>query len=393
MDYLSGIDREIGRITDGLPEYLRWAITPTREAGRLVRRELQPHLREAGIRVVAFITDETTADFLALMVNPEDATRTKLVSVYRQDGSGLRLIRFDDVAALVDRDLAIRDGLLDPTRFAPLVHSVTLAKLALLGPDQLNQLVKDLAGTHVSPLYGEPLYAPVSGNFTLLLGSVRSIDGNHQWQAYGLPHPRRAGVSHAHPREGHFGHDYYANRSNGFRIWVDPYLREKVFVKLFPVPVMGALAERAELQWPAYRFPSCAGNPFPTTQNRAGQVLSEDRTCAELTEPDRASAAWPFSTVAEYRSRYFQCALDSEERRYSVVIGSSVGAEWARDEAARMKAQFPDMHFDVQRRQGKGVRWAVTAGECLSEVLANEVQDVVISRRIAPDVYLLSDRH
>lgn len=390
--YVKLVQDEIDKAIDGLPEILRWIISPTREATKRGMNEVKPHLEKAALQITAFLTDPTTADFLSLLTNPENATRSKLVSVFQDDKSKLQLIRFDDVASLVDRDLTLRDGALDPQKFAPLAHSVTLAKLSLLSPDQLNQLALDLAGPYSSPMYGSPLYGSNIANFTLLLDAVRSIDGNHQWQAYGLPWPRRAGISHSTPHGSHYGHNHYIDRTKGFRIWVDPYLREKVFLNLFPTPILGSLGDRGELRWPSYRFPECAANPFPSTQSANGAVVLEDRTCIEVKNPDQAPTQRPFRSLEEYRSRYFGCGRTASEGRYSAIVASPIDRKRARGFATRLATQFPDMHFEDKPPVSGSRYWAVMAGRCLSPELAREARDIAASRGIAKDAYLVVGR-
>jgi hypothetical protein len=376
-NYLDEAEAQVFRAIDRLPEYLRWVITPSREASKVVRREVTQELAKLGPVIAEFIFGPTMGDFLSLLVRPENATRSKLISVYQEDGSRLQLIRFDNVAALVDRDLALRNGEINPEQLAPLAHSVTLAKLSLLAPEQINQLVQDLAGPHVSPKYGAPLYPPYHGNFTLLLDAVRSIDGNHQWQAFGLPHPRRLGVQHDNPDGSQFGHNYYDNPGKGLRIWVDPFLRDRVFLRLFPTPVLGALAERPELQWPAYRFPSCAANPFPSTQDRNGKVIAEDRTCVDQVAGS-SGPDLPFKDTGEYKARYFLCQSPMPGSR-SVVVHRVRHVEQVEKHVCRLTNAFPDMRFTTRFEKGK---WSVVAGECLQPDRAAELTDVLLRRGI-----------
>lgn len=235
----------------------------------------------------------------------------------------------------------------------------------------------DLAGPHVSPQYGAPLHPPFKGNFSLLLDAIRSIDGNHQWQAFGLPHPRRLGVRHDNPRGSRFGHNYYEASGNGLRIWVDPFLRDRVFPQLFPTPVLGALAERPELRWPAYRFPSCASNPFPSTQDRNGKIIAEDRTCVDQVAGSNVPGL-PFKDVDEYKARYFLCQSPTPGSQ-SVVAHGFRDAEQAEKRGGRLTAAFPDMRFETRVKSGK---WSVVAGECLDAGRAAELTDVLRRRRI-----------
>ncbi|MGV8898719.1 MAG: hypothetical protein ACOH2B_05665 [Burkholderiaceae bacterium] len=391
--HLEDIKNEVDRAIDGLPELIRWLVFPSREITKRAEKELRGQLEKGGVKILAFLTSPTTADFLMLLANPENATREKLTLVFREDKSKLRLIRFDDVAALVDRDLALDGGQLNPAKFAPLNHSVILAKLSLLGPDVLNQLVADLVPSYDSPHYAAPLYRSSERNFSLLIDAVRNIDGNHQWQAYGLPYPRRAGVPHAGPKASHYGHDYFTDHSKGLRIFVDPFLRERVFLKLFPASALGVLGERKELRWPAYRFPECPANPFPSTQDARGVLMEADRRCVDSPAPDQPMGKRPFANAAEYGTRYFWCdRVKKDVPTYATIVASPRSRSTADRFVDVFTRQFPDMQFDVHRPVHGSNRWAVMAARCATKELSAEAKSVAMSRGIAHDAYVVYGR-
>ncbi len=272
-DSLERLKAEYDKAIDGLPEILRWIIAPTREIEKKVTAQLRPEIDKAERDILVFLTDdENTVDFLLLVADPNNASREKMIEAFQADGTNKRLLVFANVADLVDRDIGRSGGELDPGRFAALSHAITMVKLALLDPQALNALVSELAPNYVSPRYGAPLYPARPGNFTLLFDVLRSIDGNHQWQAYGLPYPRSRGGELKKPGDLPFGHDHFAIRSRGLQFWVDPYLRERMFLAMFPTAVLGTLGERPELQWKTYPFPACPQNPFPATQDINGKI-------------------------------------------------------------------------------------------------------------------------
>lgn len=384
--WLEDLDRQIDSAIAGLPEILRWVIAPSRELQRLAKRELEPELRKAETELVKFVTSDTVGDFLYLLAGPENATRSKLIEVFRTDGTGKNLIRFNDVSVLLDRDLG-PEGNVDPAGFAALSHAVTLTKLTLLGPGELNSMVRDLAGDYTS-VYGPGPYPPRAGNFTLLFEAVRSIDGNHQWQAYGLPYPRALGTAHAGSRGSHYGHDFFENPAHGLRIWVDPYLRERVFLTLFPAPVEGSLSERAELQWPHYRFPACAENPFPSTQDGNGTVRNEDPLCTILHERSAPRAALHFANASEYQSRYLQCSDALAGSRHWTVVGSFGSRKPAEQMRDEIVARFPDMTMEVWRPRAPNRHWTIMAAACTSAERAAEAQLLAKRRGIAMDAFV-----
>ncbi|GEO43127.1 hypothetical protein SAE02_72750 [Skermanella aerolata] len=393
-----GIDKvreEYDRAIDSLPEILRWAIAPSREAQKLVMKRLEPELKKAEFALLAFLTDKTTADFLLLLSSPENATRSKLVEVFSNDTSGKNLLEFDDAADLVEKDMTISGGKLDPDRFAPLRHSVTLAKLSLLAPDQLNRLAENLSGVKGSPVYGAAIYPNNPGNFTLLYNMVRSIDGNHQWQAYGLPWPRKAGVEAAKPGKLNYGYDYNLDQSKGLRFWVDPFLRERVFQVLFPDGVIGALGDRRELQWPQYRFPACPQNPFPATQNIDGSIRSSDPTCAVVADAARPALRLEFTNRNSYQDRYFQCdrtQATAGESPYWTVVGSFTTKDGASRHAEANNTRFPDHLIEVWEPQNSNRYWTTMVAACTSKARAEEARDLAIRRSIATDAFIWSPR-
>jgi hypothetical protein len=231
--------------------------------------------------LVKFVTDKTIAESVDLLANPENATLPKLVEVFATtgDASGKQLLVFDDVSSFIDTDIALANNALDPEQFVALTYAVTLAKLSLLQSDELNRLVRVVGG------YGNEqpdVFPPAtSGRFTLLLGAVRSIDGNHQWQPYGLPYPRTIGAPQPEePGKRHFGYDSRDGTSKGFLLFIDPEMRQRVFSKIFPKPLAGKLSSRPELQAPRYPFPACDAHPFPVSFLPDGSPAMQDLTCS-----------------------------------------------------------------------------------------------------------------
>jgi hypothetical protein len=386
-NFVQDVQNEFDKFMDGLPEIVRWIIDPTREVKRRVKEKVKPELEKATFRIVGFLTDPKTADFLELLTHPKNATREKLVDTYRRDESRKGLLEFSDVASVVEKDLHIEGGVLTPEKFAPLTHAVTLAKIALLAPDELNRLVRDLAGaTAVIP--SDAVYPPYNGNFSVLLDSVKSIDGNHQWQAYGLPYPRRLGVSHDDPGGFDYGRDGFSDKNKGLRFWTDVYLRERVFLKLFPEGVLGALGERPELKQGHYKFPSCAQNPFPKTQDPdTGVVLKEDKTCTNVSMPDRKISEFQSATEAEYRDRYFQCDKPILGLPHWTIAGSYLSEINARHDSTIIRRLFPDMAAEVWRPQTGNKYWTIMIAACTTSDRANEARDIAIRRGIGRDAF------
>lgn len=275
---LYDLQESIDKFVEGLPEPLQWAVTPGEKLWETAVRELGPRIGSADTRLSAFVAlDGASADLLLLLSEPTFSTRDKLNGIFAADMSGKRLLKFGAVADLIDKDIGMQNGRLDPASFAALTHSVTLAKLSLLSGKVLDQLIFDLGP------YGEPreIYGfDEASRKTILHRSVKSLDGNHQWQAYGLPHPRRSGKL-ASPKHLPFGRDGYRNPADGFKLWTDPILRQTLFSYLFPKQIIGELGKRPELSSPAYPFPSCDKHLFPRTQTPDGKIQAKDSSCLE----------------------------------------------------------------------------------------------------------------
>ena len=282
--YLDEIKNEYDKLIDGLPTLLKWMINPTREATKIAYKELEPELKKAEFEILKFTTDPTTAEFLMLLANPTTATQDKLVSIYKKDNSGKKLLLFNDVSSFILKDLVVENGILNVNKFAPLANSVTLSKLALLDPRILNQLIKDNVGDYTSTMLGKEIYQSDESNYCLLFEAIRSIDGNHQWQAFGLPYPKR--ISGQTCSEKHnYGYNYFQDPSKGFKLWIDPYIREKVFLPLFPGSMLGALGQREELKPSFYNYQECPQNPYPSTQDATGNIVPVDLTCTNISNP------------------------------------------------------------------------------------------------------------
>ncbi len=281
-DFVVKLRDEFDRLYGRLPEPLRWLLNPTGELKDMLRERLEPQIQEATTRLANLIGEHSSLGELIIVLGyPELATRDRLNRIYATDLGGTGLIRFDDAASLIEADSGMNvAGRVDPQRFPALAHSVTLAKLALLGDSELNRLIRDLSNGYVSPRYGASVYRFREPNQTILHDMVRSLDGNHQWQAFGLPRPRAGGPAET-PRELPFGRNGFEDGNRGLRIWTDPGLRERVFARLFPGAIIGSLGNRPELQRPLYPFPHCPENPFPSAQDASGALQSSDPGCSD----------------------------------------------------------------------------------------------------------------
>lgn len=247
----------------------------------LIKNQVKSETEKAALELVKLgAPDGTTRQMIDLIADPSGATQSKLNDVFAStaDSGGKQLISFDRVSDLIDTDLQLTNGKINALKFRALRHSVTMSKLALLDQRGLQYLFWRLGSNAALPPS-----AHGAGRYSILLDTVRSIDGNHQWQPFGLPYPR-AGNALPEPANAYERNYGYGPRSGGgFPIYTNETLRREVFPLIFPVGLGGELMKRPELNG-AYPFPECAANPFPIAFNADGTPRSEDKVCSAAGE-------------------------------------------------------------------------------------------------------------
>jgi len=174
-------------------------------------------------------------------------------------------------------------SLTDLKDFAALQNAFTMAKLVLLDGAALNRLtLPPPSGTKMpgSPLLTATPATPYNLNAfagEILIGAVRSIDGDHQWQKFAPKLPRRASIScttqwpkgsdranYCASRK--FGYDASDPGKGGLKFWHDPQLRQSVFNQIFQGPLNPGLLSAvglANLHTLAQGIGKCAADPFP----------------------------------------------------------------------------------------------------------------------------------
>lgn len=239
------------------------------------------------IAAAAIFDDAATAPLLEMLVDPSKVDREKLVAAYTVTDNAKNLLLLPDIAEMIDADLAksAPDGAAGLEKFAALNHSVVLAKLALMDFEAINDMYREHVGSGRSALFkdAEPLYPKLSGRHSILPATVRSIDGNHQWQAYGIPYPRTKKTPDEFPVERRaFGHNAHKEEGAGMRLFADQNAREKLFAKLFPVAFVGKIGDKLAQAPDLNRFLSCAAVPFPLTTDASGEPTDSDLRCLSV---------------------------------------------------------------------------------------------------------------
>ena len=223
--------------------------------------------------VVGFVglQDEAFAALLNDGLEPTPVSRALLNETFRTAANGQ--LSFRCAADWIDVDLGLRlplasaddnecDGAvpiraqLDPAAFVPLDYALVLARLALLDQAELRRLVGGFGGNPAEMRLGaQPRYS-------LLLDSVRSLDGSQPWRGQSMPFPRRAAWRSA-PSAISAGYAFGNGAGPaGFPLYQSAMLRRTAFAALFPRPFEGAILARPEMRPPAYPFRPCAGDPL-----------------------------------------------------------------------------------------------------------------------------------
>lgn len=137
------------------------------------------------------------------------------------------------VRAKIDQDLALAStGTLNWREFEPLYNTVILSKLVLLDARGLNELARRAGMT--APLY------PEDRPTNILLGVVKSMDGNDQWTGgeYGIPYrPYQPQAVAEKRKDGRItvatAGEGLTPAASGFVFWGNAEARDKVFGRIF----------------------------------------------------------------------------------------------------------------------------------------------------------------
>ena len=221
-------------------------------------------------------------------------TEARLNEIFASDDSFKGLHNFSDMSQRINSEMKLDadTGQFDPAVYHPIFNAVVMAKLALLDAAGLDNLAGQL-NARESQLYGGLLYDPSDSNTprNILIGAVRNMDGNHQWNPVAPPYPRQT-PDNTMPQYGYFLNE--GNGGKGLRIYEDPNARATIFNKIFKGPVALALHTPGELNPPLpeviaadYPFRACELNPFPRTVSDVDHVtyLTEDFTCRDVGSP------------------------------------------------------------------------------------------------------------
>ena len=277
-----------------IPQPLRQAIE---DFDKIIAHTVQQLLPKAAQLVsnTIRIDNGAIAGYARSIVNlrAKEPTAAEIDADFANDISQKQLVifpaRFTDLLyqdmglAPIGNSLPSGRSLSDLKHFAALQNAFTMAKLVLLNGGELNRLTlpvlssavalrdSQMAKTIPPPPAPYNIQAPAG---EILIGAVRSIDGDHQWQKFAPRLPRRIPVtcSHAWPvnSEGSkyctprmFGYDITDQGKGGLKFWQDQQLRQTVFNKIFQGPLTPGLVSAVGAQNLSRGIGICPGDPFP----------------------------------------------------------------------------------------------------------------------------------
>jgi hypothetical protein len=235
-----------------------------------------------GKDVLSQLREPADGDLLQVMLHPDLADGAYLNAKFMQPAEK-KLLLVPAMADKVNADMGNRPGAIatfKEDKFYALKYSLTLAKLSILDIQEANAMYRDHVGPAAKSIFsdGAPLYPAGPYRTPMLASAIRSIDGNHQWQKYGMPYPRTVSIVDS-PQERErrrYGYAWSEAVPKGFRLFVDPQAREKIFAVLFPRPFIGEINTLLQKDYP---FATCAAYPFPITSGLNGQACTSDQRC------------------------------------------------------------------------------------------------------------------
>lgn len=249
---LGQIDKTRKAARDAFGETGGWLVDPLGKFQEEVEKKLKPAVGKAAVDIAPRVGGTEWQAFVAILVEEYDDSR--LNQLWTSDQSGKNLLLIGDMADRVKRDMAAVDGKFSPTEFSAARNAVVLAKLALLAPSELNRLAS-LAGWWPPSHWGQFLYRDRPG-FNVLVGAVRSLDGNHQWSEIAPPLARRTGRDARDAGDRRYGYRV----PEGFRLFSSEKARKLVFLGIFKGPLNPNIDD---LLPSGYPYRPTARDPYP----------------------------------------------------------------------------------------------------------------------------------
>lgn len=279
---LENLDTELeDYITTLLPDPLSRIYGNYLQVVRALKADLRVRARAGAQRLALGILPNRagTQDFAELLSGHVHASADALNAQFsKPNAPGQRALLVIDgrMTDILDRDMALQDGVLQPERFKPLYNALVLSRVALLDFEGLRSLARQMGADD------RAIRVPSGGGrHSVLYEMLRSIDGNHQWQPFGLPYPMQDGKELYSTKSGmNFGFGPADKERGGLALFVDDQLRERVFRNIFQGPLHEHL--HALPQAAGYPYPECAERPFAIAFDAQGRHVTRDPQAVEV---------------------------------------------------------------------------------------------------------------
>ncbi len=216
--------------------------------------------REYEIKLLEKLNDDLDiVQLLKFVRAAQDDPTLALTSAFSTSGNGLIIV--PDIIERVNKDTASNGSAFDPNNFAAAYNAVMLSKLSLLDASELNKLVsiatQNITGG-VPPLFDEQ-----DISYNILLDSIRTIDGSHQWLGESISYTQL-------PYQPSPSNNSYsiAIDDKGFSIYQNPITRTALFSQIFKGPLVPGVETPESGGFTSvlnsdYPYEVCATNLYP----------------------------------------------------------------------------------------------------------------------------------
>ena len=185
-----------------------------------LREEVIEAATDEGLKFATSITGLSIKEFAYAI--SQDASASHLNRQFETAPPDVALLKISNISQYVDQDMQLDNkGHFSPEKFPPIRNAITLTRLSLLPPKELNILIGKNKYSHEKRRRGN-----------IMFGFAHSIDGNHQWLSTPPPYPRSDG-NHKKPDV-----DTYSYPDELF-IWDKQKRRNLLFRRIFIGPLNG----------------------------------------------------------------------------------------------------------------------------------------------------------
>ena len=243
-----------------------------------------------------------------IAVKEQSVSEDDLNEQFSIDESEKHLLKINDIANRVKTEMALNfENELNPQMYHVIYDAIVLAKLALLSPEQLNELLRRANLENAYTFSSDE-------TFSMLFHSIKTIDGNHQWLTEAPPYPRISGFEDT---TAHF-YGYENSDAFGWKLFSIETLRKGIFNKIFKGPLSLGLETPSVIHYESilpieYPYVSCASNPFPNGIADKSCTLI-DGNSTDTVSVDNGEEDW-YVTLIEYLKElimeYFNTLVDS----------------------------------------------------------------------------------